>query len=65
MNNITKETRENYKDSFKLTCLSCWLSFCCLPLFTYLKSKAGVGHFTIGHFTNINLLFPFLDTIFS
>ena len=25
MNNGTKETRENYKDSFKLTCFTCWL----------------------------------------
>ena len=25
MYNGTKETRENCKDSFKLTCLTCWL----------------------------------------
>ena len=25
MNNGTKETRENYKDNFKLTCFTCWL----------------------------------------
>ena len=24
MSNSTKETCENYKDSFKLTCLTCW-----------------------------------------
>ena len=25
MSNSTKETRENYEDSFKLTYLTCWL----------------------------------------
>ena len=25
LNSGAKETRENYKDSFKLTCFTCWL----------------------------------------